>query len=153
MSSNINEIINLSNKELLKELNDSILKYINSSYTQKQINDIKSEIKLLISNLEEEQCYILRINKNTRSVSGISQDNLNFNYTYLIPNVLRQCYVANKLYIPNICITYTKETNVYQFEPKLLETDIIKSILYFGTPVNITLNDIIYYQIIIKIIL
>lgn len=148
MNTKINEIINLSNKKLLRNLeNNLLLQFINSNFSREDKLIIENQIKFIFNNLIFYQCYILKLNSNQFSISGLAYDITLYDFNFLIPNIFRKCYVLDRLLIPNICIKYLKENNIYQFYPKLLDEDIIKSFLYFAVPVNIKFIDNYYSNI------
>ena len=148
MSSSDNENINQSNNEILKYLEKNLLeKFINDNFTNEELDITKKEINYIFNNLISDKCYILKLNSNQFSISGLSNNISNYDFIFLIPNVLRQCYVLDRLVIPNICIKYIRENNIYQFYPKLLDEEIIKSFLYFAVPVNITFVENYYSNI------
>ena len=135
----INQLIEMITEEELKIINMLIIGFFIDSFPNVQIDIIQKEVNIVLNNLNTEKCYNLRlIGSSSFGVTGITFDNTSYNYNYLIPNVLRKCYVLNKLYIPNICPTYVqKSSRVIKFEPILLDDNLIKSFLYFGIPVNI----------------
>ena len=63
MNPSINEIINLSNKKLLRDLeNNLLLQFINSNFSREDKLIVENQIKFIFNNLIFYQCYILRLN-------------------------------------------------------------------------------------------
>jgi hypothetical protein len=59
-----------------------------------------------------------------------------FDYTYLIPNLFRLCYVQNTLPLPDACINYVNTNITDKYLPYLIPEIYIKSFLYFNFPAN-----------------
>lgn len=59
-----------------------------------------------------------------------------FDYTYLIPNLFRLCYVQNTLPLPGSCINYVNSDITDKYLPYLIPEIYIKSFLYFNFPAN-----------------
>ena len=116
-------------------INNSIIEYITNSLGIIN-NEISEEVDSIIENLSEE-CYIFKNSKNSYNLNSIEHKILEFNYSFLIPNIFRSCYVLNKLYIPNICIEYINNPTYLNFFPIILDEITIKSFLYYNIPTNI----------------
>lgn len=116
-------------------INNSIIEYITNSLGVIP-NETSEEINSIIENLSEE-CYIFEDTKTSYNLNGIEYNILELNYSYLIPNIFRSCYVLNKLYIPNICIEYINNPTYLNFFPIILDENTIKSLLYYNAPINV----------------
>ena len=120
-------------------INNEIIEYINENF--KNITDydiLKDEIDIIINNLEKTVCAIPYPSLESYNINGINETNSGINFSYLIPNLFRSCYLNDSLKIPNICPTFIYKTSTTRFFPLLASENIIKSFLYFNFPVNIT---------------
>lgn len=121
------------------DINESIIKYINSNYENNTNNNIiNSEINDVLNNINNNACSYEFITVNTQTILGIST-NVNksiIDLTYLIPNLFRKCYFKTKIQIPYVCPKYIKDNTFTNYFPYLLEKDLIKSFLYFNFPAS-----------------
>jgi len=116
--------------------NNDINNYITNNYNN--YNRLEEEIEDIFNNLLEEQCYVYY---NSSLVSnkliGIDE-NINLgDFTFLIPNLFRACYSKKSISLPSVCPTYIDSTNYINYFPILINTDLIKSFLYFNFPGSI----------------
>ena len=104
----------------------------------KLYNKIANEVDTIL-NQSPNSCYYFFNEDNNYSING-SDDILKiFDFTYLIPNLFRKCYIYKTLSVPNICVNCINGTldTITKYLPILLDESIIKSFLYFNFPVNI----------------
>lgn len=99
--------------------------------------EIQNEINNVLDNILPELCYVPYSNLNNYYIDGFSNNNTVLNFSYLIPNLFRKCYMANTLLIPNICPTFVYNSRTFEFIPVLIDENLIKSFLYFNFPCNI----------------
>jgi len=121
-------------------INSKIIEYINENF--RNISDtiiIKNEINKIINNLESTICAIPYPSSLNYNINGLDETNSEINFSYLIPNLFRSCYLNNTLKIPNICPLFIYVDTTTRFFPLLADENIIKSFLYFNFPVNIVL--------------
>ena len=121
------------------DINESIIKYINSNYENNTNNSIIiSEIDEVLNNINDSACSYKFVTINTQTILGIST-NVNksiIDLTYLIPNLFRKCYFKSKIEIPYVCPKYIKDNTSTNYFPYLLEKNLIKSFLYFNFPAS-----------------
>ena len=117
--------------------NQKIIDFINSikdNYT----NEINEEINILFNNLiiDEECSNRLNISNSIYAIFGVSGIINYIDYTYLIPNLFRKCYLNDSFNIPNICVNYIDTANIKYYYPNLLDDKYIKSFLYYNAPAS-----------------
>ena len=120
--------------------NQDIINFIEETLNV-NINDTTSEVNDLLSKLIDNKCSIYIEPSSNFSVNGIGgQSDIaqSTNYTFLIPNLFRLCYVQDTLKIPNICNLLLLYNRSFNFLPLLIDEKLIKSFLYFNFPVNIS---------------
>ena len=120
-------------------INNKIIEYINENFNN--ISDysiLKNEINEIIDNLENTVCAIPYPSFSSYNINGVNEINSGINFSYLIPNLFRSCYLKDSLKIPNICPTFIYVNKTTRFLPLLESENIIKSFLYFNFPVNIS---------------
>ena len=100
-------------------------------------SEIENEINAILNDNNPNSCCQKFEESTSYSVNGVSDILKIIDFTYLIPNLFRKCYLYNPLPIPNICIKYAISSDTVQYLPILLEENLIKSFLYFNFPVNI----------------
>ena len=71
---------------------------------------------------------------NYYSINGFTDTINKIDYTYLVPNLFRLCYVQPSVAVPNICLLYNDNDIVVNNYPVLLDEIYIKSFLYFNFP-------------------
>jgi hypothetical protein len=126
---------------------------------KKKYNKIISEVDNIL-NQPSSTCSFFYDNLNEFGVNGADDILKIFDYTYLIPNLFRKCFIYKVLPLPNICLTCLDITNntTTKYLPYLLDENIIKSFLYFNFPVNIKyysnlnnyINSVINYRNVIN---
>jgi len=100
--------------------------------------NLEEEIDNIFNNILNETCYtyydspLLEYN-----LVGFGQIIDVSDFTSLIPNLFRSCYAQVNAKIPYICPTYTNPTNTVNYYPVLINTNLIKSFLYFNFPSSI----------------
>ena len=117
--------------------NKSILDFIKTNFNINHEN-LKNEVNTIFNNLNNKTCYTkyTRINTNI-TINGIETDNNIIDFTYLIPNLFRLCYIQNEIVIPNVCPTLIFQSQTTNYFPILLDKKYIQSFLYFNFPCNI----------------
>ena len=112
---------------------NGIIDFINS-VKDKYTNEIEAEIDELFRTLvSSEQCsFRLTIPSSIYEVFGVSGIINYIDYTYLIPNLFRLCYLETSFNIPNICVNYVGTSTVSYYYPNLLSDKYIKSFLYYN---------------------
>lgn len=110
--------------------------------------------KNIIDNITNKDCFDMRSFKNYYSINGLNDIVNKIDYSYLVPNLFRLCYLSPSINIPNVCLTYTVNNIVIKFFPKILDEVYIKSFLYFNFPasykdinyINYYINNIIHFK-------
>jgi hypothetical protein len=98
--------------------------------------NLEEEIDNVFNNLLNETCYTY-YNESVGRVSLLN-DIVNLSdFTYLIPNLFRVCYAQNSVTLPYICPTYVNPVNTVNYFPNIINTNLIKSFLYFNFPSSI----------------
>jgi hypothetical protein len=133
-------------------LNEDIINFINENYKNVNINSIQKEIDTIINNLQDNTCYITYSPINNYTINGIDNNINIIDFTYLIPNLFRLCYINNTLKIPNICPTFIYNDITTNYAPILLDEKYIKSFLYFNFPSNINDYSSTNYNFLINIL-
>lgn len=128
-------------------MSNDIYNYIKSQFNNNEVDQFNNEINEIFNNLINEKCYYAKTSPSTYSTNGISNQANSNNYSFLIPNLFRLCYVQDNLYIPNICNLFVHNNINYNFLPKILDENTIKAFLYFNFPVNIKNSGNINYLI------
>jgi hypothetical protein len=92
-----------------------------------------------ILNEPESSCSFFFNQNNEYVLTGADDIIKVIDYTYLIPNLFRKCYIYKSISIPNICLNCINNTTnvITKYLPYILEENLIKSFLYFNFPVNI----------------
>lgn len=122
----------------IKKVENEITEYINQNFTNIPGYDtLKNEIDIIINNLEYTICAVPYPSFSSFNINGVNENNSGINFSYLIPNLFRSCYLNNTLKIPNICPLFIYVDTTTRFFPLLADENIIKSFLYFNFPVNI----------------
>ena len=121
----------------MSKITNDLINYINNLYNTDNINNVTKEVEDTINSIFIEDCSKLYIPDISYTVTGIGEDIDTPNYSFLIPNLFRKCYSKNTLLIPNICTKFVRGSNYLGFYPTLIESNLIKSFLYFNFPVNI----------------
>jgi hypothetical protein len=121
----------------------SIDNFINTNIKNGQLsntesNKLEEEIDNIFNNMLDETCYIYYDTpKNLITIVALGvQLNLS-NFSVLIPNLFRLCYAQENAQIPYICPIYYNPTNTVNYFPILIDTNLIKSFLYFNFPGSI----------------
>ena len=119
-------------------INNKIIEYINDNFSNiSGYATLKDEIDTIINNLENTVCSI-PYSSSSYNINGVNEINTGIDFSYLIPNLFRSCYLKDSLIIPNICPTFIYVDKTTNFFPLLENENIIKSFLYFNFPVNIS---------------
>jgi hypothetical protein len=100
--------------------------------------ELENEINDIFNNILTETCYIY----NDISISSYRLISLNniillTDFTCYVPNLFRSCYAKINTKIPYICPTLIKPNETVNYFPLLLDSNIIKSFLYFNFPGSI----------------
>lgn len=120
-------------------IDNKIIEYINENFSNiTDYANLKDEIDNIIDNLENTICSIPYPSLSSDNINGVNEVNSGINFSYLIPNLFRSCYLKDSLKIPNICPTFIYVNKTTRFFPLLENENIIKSFLYFNFPVNIS---------------
>jgi hypothetical protein len=120
--------------------NQDIINFIEETLNV-NINEVNNEVTDLLNKLIDNKCSIytpLNSNFSVDGIGGQSDIAQSTNYTFLIPNLFRLCYIQDTLQIPNICNLLLLYNRSFNFLPILIDEKLIKSFLYFGFPVNIS---------------
>jgi hypothetical protein len=115
----------------------SINDYI-SNLLNENNKDLENEVNDVFNNLVEGTCYRNFTELTATSIIGPNDILKIIDYTYLIPNLFRKCYLQDTTIIPNICISNVEDYKVIKYFPYLLEEKYIKSFLYFNFPASYT---------------
>lgn len=99
--------------------------------------EIEAEVNEILNDNNPGSCCQQFTETTPYSINGVNDILKIIDFTYLIPNLFRKCYLYNPLPIPNICINYTVNSSTIKFLPVLLDETLIKSFLYFNFPVSI----------------
>jgi hypothetical protein len=112
-----------------------------SLYTQKINSEsvkLEEEIENIFNDYSYKTCYIYYdIPASADKLIGMGETLNVSDFTFLIPNLFRICYAKKSSVIPYICPTYINPDNTVSYFPKLLNTNLIKSFLYFNFPGSI----------------
>lgn len=113
--------------------------YKNNEETKNIKNEIlEEEIEDIFNNILTETCYIYYDSPAiTYNIIGIGETINLSDFTFLIPNLFRACYAQENAQIPYICPTYVNPSNTVNYFPTFIDTDLIKSFLYFNFPGSI----------------
>lgn len=124
------------------------------------INNFKilEKDKNIINNIQNQPCFYEKTFVNYYSINGFADTINKIDYTYLVPNLFRLCYLQSSITIPNICLRYNENGNIIYNYPVLLDKMYIKSFLYFNFPasykdasyINSFLNNIINLENYVK---
>ena len=112
---------------------------------------ISEKDKNIINNIQNQPCFYERTFVNYYSINGFTDTINKIDYTYLVPNLFRLCYLQTSVEVPNICLLYNDNNGTINNYPVLLDEMYIKSFLYFNFPasykdvgyINYFLNNII----------
>jgi len=120
-------------------MDNSIYTYIeNENLEITENKNLEEEIDNIFNNILNETCYtyydspLLEYN-----LVGFGEIIDVSDFTSLIPNLFRSCYAQVNAKIPYICPTYTNPINTVNYYPVLINTNLIKSFLYFNFPSSI----------------
>jgi len=104
------------------------------------ISIIETEVNNIINSINDSKCYYY-YNYNTQyTITGLNDIIKIIDYTYMIPNLFRKCFVKSSINLPDICVNYIyndNSNNNSKYLPILLNETYIKSFLYYNFPVNI----------------
>jgi len=119
------------------QTNQEILNFININFTYKY-SAYKDEIDILFNNLISQKCSFAYTKTNYYSVIG-APNNINdiTSYTYLIPNLFRKCFLNKSVSVPSICPSFIYISSITFYYPFLIETNLMKSFLYFAFTTDI----------------
>jgi len=117
---------------------NNIDNFINKNLEIIEDKNLKEEIDNIFNNILNEKCYTYY---DTPLLSyklvGFGETIDVSDFTGLIPNLFRACYSQVNAKIPYICPTYTNPINTVNYYPVLINTNLIKSFLYFNFPSSI----------------
>jgi hypothetical protein len=104
--------------------------------------DLINEIDNTFNNLEtiNDNCSISYYKPINISIVGLNFAN-SFNYSFLIPNLFRKCFIQKDIPIPNICPNFEKNNIIKNYLPLLLDKEYIKGFLYFNYSSDIYNNN------------
>ena len=114
-----------------------ILNILKKNFTQDEIDFLITEINLFFEKAVRNRCSIVYKYVSPYTIIGNNFTSINnlFNYSNIIPNIFRQCWVSEDInLIPNICPLFFYVSELLIFEPKIIEYKYIKSFFYFGFP-------------------
>jgi hypothetical protein len=114
-----------------------ILNVLKKKFTQSEINLLINEINIFFEKAIKNRCSIIYKYVSPYTVIGNNFTSINnlFNYSNIIPNIFRQCWVSKDInLIPNICPLFFYVSELLIFIPKIIEYKYIKSFFYFGFP-------------------
>ena len=92
--------------------------------------------KNIIDNIQNKPCFYERTFLNYYSINGFTDTINKIDYTYLVPNLFRLCYLQSSIETPNICLLYNDKDIVINNYPVLLDEIYIKAFLYFNFPAS-----------------
>ena len=114
----------------------AIIEFVNKNFNTATFQDLLSDIEYILNNLLESICYIPYSTMNIYSINGILGSQNLVDFSYLIPNLFRLCYMNDQVYIPNICPTFIYLSSTTNYFPLLIDENLIKSFLYYNFPAN-----------------
>ena len=126
-------IINNEDSNISKYLLDILKK----NFSQDEINFLINEINSFFEKAVANRCSIVYKYVSPYTIIGNNFTSINnlFNYTNIIPNIFRRCWVSKDInLVPNICPLFFYVSELLIFEPKIIEYKYIKSFFYFGFP-------------------
>ena len=103
---------------------DYILNVLKKKFTQDEINFLISEINIFFEKAIKNRCSIIYRYVSPYTIIGNNFTSINdlFNYSNIIPNIFRQCWVSKDInLIPNICPLFYYVTELLIFAPKIIE--------------------------------
>jgi hypothetical protein len=105
--------------------------------------DLVNEIDYILNNLEsnESSCSIPYSKNSSMTIVGLNFYTNSFNYSFLIPNLFRKCFIQKNIPIPNICPNFEKNNVIKNYLPLLLDKKYIKGFLYFNYSSDIYNNN------------
>jgi hypothetical protein len=120
-----------------KNILNYILNVLKNNFTQDEIDFLITEINLFFEKAVKNRCSIVYKYVSPYTIVGNNFTSINnlFNYSNIIPNIFRQCWVSEDTnLIPNICPLFFYVSELLIFEPKIIQYKYIKSFFYFGFP-------------------
>lgn len=114
-----------------------LINYINNIFDSENVNIITEEVNGVMNTLYLSDCSKFIATDISYTITGVSENINTPNYSFLIPNLFRKCYLQDILLIPNICPKYISNSINFNFYPILIDENTIKAFLYFNFPVNI----------------
>lgn len=119
--------------------NAAIIEYV-KKYFGNNYKDTTEEVDSILNNLIEGYCSVPYTDSFPYTIVGTCLTN-NSNHLItlclLVPNLFRQCFILNKVYIPNICPTFDYKGRTMKYIPLLINNNLMKSFLYYGFSTNI----------------
>jgi hypothetical protein len=120
----------------ISNIDNYINLYINNETSANK--KLEEEIEDIFNNYEDKTCYLLYdIPSTSYKLIGMGETLNLADFTFLIPNLFRLCYAKKKTLIPYICPTFVNPNNTVNYFPLLINTNLIKSFLYFNFPGSI----------------
>ena len=125
--------------EKSENLQNDIIQQINLPIN----TELVKEIDDIFNNLESEKssCSIPYSKNSSMTLVGLNFYTDSFNYSFLIPNLFRKCFIQKDIPIPNICPNFEKNNVIKNYLPLLLDKKYIKGFLYFNYSSNINNNN------------
>jgi len=153
-SQNLNFSLNkLDNSIKLQDINQTYLEFENSenniiqqinTHINSPINtDLMNEIDEIFNDLESNEylCSVPYSKNSSMTIVGLNFYTSSFNYSFLIPNLFRKCFIQKNIPIPNICPNFEKNNVIKNYLPLLLDKKYIKGFLYFNYSSDINNNN------------
>jgi hypothetical protein len=112
---------------------------INFLYNNPKLNPYyKPQVDIIFNNLINYKCSYAFNKLNTYSIIGIP-NNINdvTSYTYMIPNLFRECFIRKSVAVPCICPSFLYIYRITFYLPYLINTNLMKSFLYFAFSTDI----------------
>jgi len=119
--------------------NAAIINYV-KKYFGNTYKDQSKQVDIILNNLIDGNCSVPYNDVFPYTIVGTCLTN-NSNHLItlclLVPNLFRQCFILNKIYIPNICPTFDYKGRTMKYIPLLIDNNLMKSFLYYGFSSNI----------------
>jgi len=119
--------------------NAAIIQYV-KKYFGNTYKDASKEVDTILNSLIDGYCSVPYTDVFPYTIVGtVLTNNSNHLITLclLVPNLFRQCFLLDKLYIPNICPTFDYRGRTTKYVPLLINNTLMKSFLYYGFSTSI----------------
>ena len=77
--------------------------------------------KIIIENIKNKPCFYEKSFISYYSINGFTDTISKIDYTYLIPNLFRLCYLQTSITIPDVCLLYNNNDVVFNNFPLILD--------------------------------